>query len=461
MTRSLSLYIHIPFCQRKCHYCDFNTYAGMNHYIAPYLAALHKEIANWAQALDGWRVETIFFGGGTPSLLSGEQVRALLDLCRDAYTMAPAAEVTLEANPGTVDLARLEAFRAAGVNRLSFGAQSFDPAELQWLGRIHARDEIGQAVRGARQAGFGRVNLDLIYGLPEQPLERWQRSVEAALALDPDHLSLYALTVEEGTPLAEWVAAGRVREPDPDNAADHYLASAEMLERAGYLQYEISNWAKPGQECRHNLTYWHNDPYLGLGAGAHSCVGGCRFSDALLPQEYIRRMTELSPSLSKTKLDAQPVLPFSLAQGRRSAQDERTKARNLTDIVPSPLSPEATRSPEAPRLRRAQGERGEGQGEGEQRLSELIPLLSPTVAVDVVDPETDLSDTLILGLRLSEGVAFERVRARHGVDVPSRYRGAIGEMQAAGLLAVDDNRMWLTPDGRLLANEVFLRFLPE
>ncbi len=413
MNRALSLYIHIPFCQRKCHYCDFNTYAGMNHYIAPYLAALQREIANWAPALAGWRVETVFFGGGTPSLMSGQQAQELLDLCRASYAIAPDAEVTLEANPGTVDMPRLEAFRAAGVNRLSFGAQSFDPAELRWLGRIHEKDDIGNAVRMARTAGVQRVNLDLIYGLPEQPLARWQRSLDAALSLGPDHLSLYALSVEEGTPLAQWVASGRVREPDPDLAADHYLASAETLERAGFLQYEISNWANSGQECRHNLTYWRNAPYLGLGAGAHSSFGGFRFFGTLLPQDYIRGLTD--------KESAPHVL--------RQAQAIQALARD---------------------------ERGNNSA-----IAGIIPSLSPIAELDLVDAETDLSDTLILGLRLSEGISFRRVRERHGVDVPARYERTIREMQDAGLLLADDARMWLTPRGRLLSNEVFLRFLPS
>lgn len=410
MNRALSLYIHIPFCQRKCHYCDFNTYAGMNHYIAPYLAALQREIGNWAPALAGWRVETIFFGGGTPSLMSGQQAQEVLDLCRASYAIAPDAEVTLEANPGTVDLPRLEAFRAAGVNRVSFGAQSFDPAELRWLGRIHEKDDIGDAVRMARTAGFQRVNLDLIYGLPEQPLARWQRSLDQALSLGPDHLSLYALSVEEGTPLAQWVASGRVREPDPDLAADHYLASAETLERAGFLQYEISNWARPGQECRHNLTYWRNAPYLGLGAGAHSSFGGFRFFDTLLPQDYIRGLSELSPS--PLPLPYKPAWPV-------------------------------------------------GSGEGDVPFAEVIPSLSPVAEIDLVDAETDLSDTLILGLRLQEGVSFRRVRERYGVDVPARYARIIREMQDARLLLADGEKMWLTPRGRLLSNEVFLRFLPS
>ena len=408
MSQSLSLYIHIPFCQRKCHYCDFNTYAGLGHLLTSYVAALKQEMVRWSSLTDGYEVETIFFGGGTPSLLAAGQVQEILELCRQSYSVAREPEVTLEANPGTVDQERLEGFRAAGVNRLSFGAQSFDPQELQWLGRIHSTPEIGQAVRMARRAGFTRINLDLIYGLPQQPLANWERSVQAALALEPDHLSLYALTVEEGTPLAQWVKDGSVAEPDPDMAADHYLAAAHMLPGAGFDQYEISNWARSGQECRHNLTYWRNMPYLGFGASAHSSFGGLRFSNVLLPQDYIGRLGEGSPS-----------------------------------PLPSP--------------------RHGGQalkGEGDLPLPAFISKLSPLADIYEVDAETDLSDTLILGLRLREGIAFQRVLGRHGVDVKERFGAAIRELSEMGLLEAGEQAMRLTPHGRLLANEVFVRFLP-
>ena len=408
MSQSLSLYIHIPFCQRKCHYCDFNTYAGLRHLLTPYVAALKEEMVRWSLLADGYEVETIFFGGGTPSLLTAGQVQEVLELCRQSYSVAKEPEVTLEANPGTVDQERLEGFRAAGVNRLSFGAQSFDPQELQWLGRIHSTPEIGQAVHMARGAGFTRINLDLIYGLPQQPLANWERNVQAALALEPDHLSLYALTVEEGTPLAQWVKDGSVAEPDPDMAADHYLAAAHMLSGAGFDQYEISNWARSGQECRHNLTYWRNMPYLGFGASAHSSFGGLRFSNVLLPQDYIGRLGEGSPS-----------------------------------PLPSP--------------------RHGGQAfkrEGDLALPAFISKLSPLADIYEVDAETDLSDTLILGLRLREGIAFQRVLGRHGVDVKERFGAAIRELSEMGLLEAGDQAMRLTPHGRLLANEVFVRFLP-
>ncbi len=288
--RPLSVYIHIPFCQRKCHYCDFNTYAGVDHLISPYVDALKAEIQNWAPLAEGYEVNTVFLGGGTPSLLSGLQMRAVLDTCRAAFSFAADPEITIEANPGTVDLAKLADYRGAEVNRISFGAQSFDHDELAWLGRIHTEGQIGEAVALARRAGFHRLNLDLICGLPGQSTARWESNLAAAQALQPEHLSLYALSVEEGTPLAGWVASGRTPEPDPDVAADHYLAAEAMLSAAGFHNYEISNWAKPGEECRHNITYWENRPYLGLGAGAHGCFAGLRYHNVLLPQEYLRRL---------------------------------------------------------------------------------------------------------------------------------------------------------------------------
>ncbi len=389
----LSVYVHIPFCQRKCHYCDFNTYAGVEHLMPAYLDALEAEVQRWGPLAQDWDVTTVFLGGGTPSLLTGDEMLRLLDACRRAFRMAPDAEVTIEANPGTVDATKLGAYVAAGVNRISFGAQSFQSDELQWLGRIHGRAEIGAAVRLARSAGVQRLNLDLIYGLPGQSLASWRANVRAALALAPEHLSLYALTVEEGTPLADWVARGRAAEPDPDVAAEHYGAAEELLSAAGYANYEISNWARPGEECRHNITYWQNRPYLGLGAGAHGRFADCRYSNVLLPQAYIERM-------------AQKGEPAGAAEGRTG-----------------------------------------------------IESASPTAEVNQVLPEDDLMDTLVLGLRLGEGVRFADVMRQHGVDVQQRFGPALEECVRLRLLEVDDAGMRLTPQARLIANEVFVRLM--
>ncbi len=300
LLRTLSLYIHIPFCHSKCHYCDFNSYAGQLRWREPYVQALLREIA-WAGDLarrsgqsgaptdQPWPCRTIFFGGGTPSLLVAEQVAQILAAARQAFAVQADAEITLEANPGTLEQAHLTALRAAGVNRLSMGAQSFDAGLLRWMGRIHSPEEVESAFQMARRADFDNINLDFIFGLPNQSMQQWETTLERALALGPDHLSLYALIVEEGTPLHRWVAQGRVQPADEDLTAEMYLLAQRRLAEAGYEQYEISNWARPGKVCQHNLTYWRNLPYLGVGAGAHSCFGGQRFSTVLKVREYIEQ----------------------------------------------------------------------------------------------------------------------------------------------------------------------------
>jgi oxygen-independent coproporphyrinogen-3 oxidase len=287
-----ALYLHIPFCHTRCHYCDFNTYAGMLPLREPYVRALLREIslagekallANGAHR----RSRTIFFGGGTPSLLTVGQIERLLAACRVSFDVDEDAEITLEANPGTLQTGQLAGLRRAGVNRLSFGAQSFDAGLLKALGRIHTPEEITQALVKARAAGFTSVNLDFMFGLPEQTMRHWQETLDTALALRPEHLSLYSLIIEEGTPFFDWTREGRIVPGDEDLCADMYEYADERLRAEGYVNYEISNWALPGHESHHNLTYWHNLPYLGMGAGAHSFFAGRRFSNERDPQRYI------------------------------------------------------------------------------------------------------------------------------------------------------------------------------
>ena len=292
LLETVSLYLHIPFCHTRCHYCDFNTYAGILPLREPYIRALLTEIelaGQLARRAGGTprRSRTIFFGGGTPSLLSVAQVTRLLYACRKAFAVDEDAEITLEANPGTLSFEQLAGLRAAGVNRLSIGAQSFDAELLNTLGRIHSPAEIAQALRNARAAGFTSINLDFMFGLPGQTMRHWQDTLDQALALHPDHFSLYSLIIEEGTPFYTWTQEGRITPGDEDLCADMYEYADERLQAEGYKNYEISNWALPGHQSRHNLTYWQNLPYLGMGAGAHSNFAGRRFSNVLDPQQYI------------------------------------------------------------------------------------------------------------------------------------------------------------------------------
>lgn len=291
----ISLYLHIPFCTHRCSYCDFNTFAGQERKIPAYVAALCSEIQQVAETAPArLRAHTIFFGGGTPSLLQPEQIRAILDCIRANFSVDEDAEITLEANPGTVTCQGLQALRAAGANRLSFGMQSAHPDDLRLLERQHDFRDVIQAVQWARQASFDNLSVDLIFGLPDQGLPRWQESIRRAVNLQTEHLSLYALTIEHGTPLYRRWAHGMIPTIDDDLAADMYESAMQLLEQAGFEQYEISNWARRAVDgrllaARHNLQYWRNLPYLGLGAGAHGYAAGVRTANIGGIQPYIDR----------------------------------------------------------------------------------------------------------------------------------------------------------------------------
>jgi oxygen-independent coproporphyrinogen-3 oxidase len=380
----LSLYLHIPFCQRRCTYCDFNTYAGLEDLFIPYTVALAEEVR---QAGRGERVATIFFGGGTPSILPVALVADLLAACRDAFAVDADAEISLEANPGTVDEARLAGLRRLGVNRLSFGVQSALADELALLGRLHTFDQAAQAVSMACAAGFEDISLDLIFGLPHQSLKNWEATLEAALALSPDHLSAYCLTVEEGTPLADWVASGRVPPPDPDLAAEMYERAEKTLSEAGFTHYEISNWARSGHECRHNLVYWRNGAYMGFGAGAHS---------------------------------------------HRDGQSRRELVERRWWNVSAP----------ADYIARVQA--------GE----------TPEAGSEEIDAAQAMGETMMLGLRLNEGVSAGAFWDRFGRVLDKVYGHELDELTTRGLIEWNSQRVRLTARGRLLGNQVFMRFLP-
>ncbi|MGE3960446.1 MAG: radical SAM family heme chaperone HemW [Dehalococcoidia bacterium] len=289
---TLALYLHIPFCTSKCGYCDFNSYEGLDHMVPDYTPALVREMELWAPAARSYRVRSIFFGGGTPSLTSIDDMRILADALRAQYDIAPDVEWTLEANPTELTREHLDGLRALGVNRLSMGVQSMHPDELELLERQHTPERVAQAVADARAAGFDNLNLDLIFGLIGHSMERWQSSLEQVLAFKPEHLSCYALTVEPGTALYYRVQKGMLEDPDPDLAAEQYEWTRERLRAEGYGQYEISNWAKPGRACRHNLVYWRAEPYLGMGAGAHSFFVGRRMANLDSPSRYVEAVNQ-------------------------------------------------------------------------------------------------------------------------------------------------------------------------
>jgi oxygen-independent coproporphyrinogen III oxidase len=289
----LSIYLHIPFCTTKCTYCAFNTYTHLENLIPPFVDALSAEVNFLASGLtERTDIGTVFFGGGTPTLLSPQQLGRILQQIRERFNLLHDAEITAEANPNDLDLAYLKALREVGFNRLSIGMQSSNANELRLFARRHDYETVIEVIPQTREAGFDNINLDLIYGIPNQTLETWRETLDATITLNPEHISLYALGLEDDTPLKEWVEQGRVPSPDDDLTADMYELATEMLGEAGYVQYEISNWSKPGREARHNLQYWKNLPYAGLGPGGHGFAGGVRYATILSPQRYIKTIQE-------------------------------------------------------------------------------------------------------------------------------------------------------------------------
>jgi oxygen-independent coproporphyrinogen-3 oxidase len=287
------VYLHIPFCATRCHYCDFNTYEGQGALHSAYVDALTNHIA--AARFGRGPASSVFFGGGTPTLLPARQLGGLLDAVRDRIGCDPDAEITVEANPETVDEAKFEALLDAGFNRFSVGLQSAVPQVLRGLGRTHAPETALNALRAARRAGVRNLNADVIYGSPWERAGDWLRTLDAVIEEGPDHISAYALTVEEATPLATLVASGRVADVDPDVQAERYLIANERFREAGYARYEISNWARPGAACRHNVLYWSGGNYAGFGAGAHGHLDGYRWWNLRLPRDFIAAATRRAP----------------------------------------------------------------------------------------------------------------------------------------------------------------------
>lgn len=394
------LYLHIPFCEKKCPYCDFNTYAGMDASHQATVDALCGEMQRWSSLLGKRPVKSVFVGGGTPTVLTATQLEQLLGIMRATFALTPDCEVTCEANPGTVDREKFALLRRLGVNRLSLGVQSFQPEELDFLGRIHNVQDVYRAVEAARAAGFTNINLDFIFGLPHQNVAGWRDTLEQALSLQPEHLSLYSLIVEENTPLHHWVETGRVDEPDEDLAADLYEIGMARLVAAGYQQYEISNWAKVANEdqagelpvlaSQHNLIYWRNEEYLGIGPGAHS---------------HLRILNDRNESVSHRWGNRKPVPGYN----RRIATGQAVDAFH-----------------------------------------------------EVIDPATAMGESMMTGLRLTDaGVDRALFMQHHGVDCVDFFAPQIASLQESELIELLPDRVRLTPRGKMVGNQIFLRFLPD
>ena len=374
--RDLALYIHFPFCRHKCHYCSFVSYQHREADIPPYVKALKRELALYT---DGQRVHSIYFGGGTPSLISPEQLDDILSTIHSYFIVDGAAEVSMEANPGTVDEPYLSSIRKLGINRLSLGVQSLDDDELRLLGRIHSVAEAMDAVQFARNAGVTNLNLDLIYGLPGQTMASWKDTLYEVIKLDPEHLSLYPLSLDAEVPMRLAIERGELIDIDLDQTADQYEVAEDLLAARGYRHYEISNWAMEGRECKHNLVYWKNLPYLGIGIAAHSYLDGHRFANTPDLDSY---MDALLDNASVRDLD------------------------------------------------------------------------------EAIGPELQLSETVIMGLRLDTGVCLDDIHSRFGINLLKQYGKQVGELTDLGLLEHSEQCIRLTRRGRLLGNEVFYRFLP-
>ena len=396
--RALGLYVHIPFCEKKCPYCDFNTFAGLEDRFTPMVSALCDEMMGWHSRLGRRPVRTIFLGGGTPTVLDHGQLTQLFTTIQKCFILTDGCEITCEANPGTVDRAKFAHLYQLGVNRLSIGVQSFQPMELRFLGRIHDADDARRAFERARAAGFANVNLDFIFGLPDQTPEVWRRTLQCALELDPEHLSLYSLIVEPNTPLDQWIRSGRVAAPDEDVAAVLYELALNELAMAGYAQYEISNWARadsarssmPEHASRHNLLYWRNQEYLGIGPGAHSHIQWTDDRGNIVERRWGNRKSV--PGYIRRIATGEPIEEFS----------------------------------------------------------------------ETITPRLSMGETMMLGLRLvQEGVERAAFAQRYGADVTVVYDAQLARLQRAGLLHVDPMRVRLTRHGMMMGNQVFLQFLPD
>jgi len=329
----LGLYLHIPFCAAICNYCNFNRGLFDAALKERYMAALLAEIASDG---DGAAADTVYFGGGTPSLLEPAEVGALMDACARAWTLTADAEVTLEANPETVTQERLAGFRAAGVNRLSMGVQSFRDEELWRLSRLHSASRAVDAFRAARAAGFDNISLDLMMWLPQQSVADWLASVDALIALEPEHASLYLLEIYPNAPLGDAMARGRWSVAPDEDAADMYLTGLDRMDSAGYVQYEISNTARPGRQSRHNLKYWTDGEWLGLGCGAHSTRAGVRWRNASSTEAYISAVTGgQSTAVDRRVLSAEERLEDALFTALRLSNGidvEAVKSRYGVDL---------------------------------------------------------------------------------------------------------------------------------
>jgi len=370
----MGLYLHVPFCLHKCPYCSFYSLAGRLDLSKQYVAAIKKQLRRFAtlKKTQAQPLTTIFFGGGTPSMLSPDVLRELLSDCLHHFPCADEMEISMEVNPATVDAHGLLTLRRSGFNRLSIGVQSFNDRELQRLGRPHSAADAVQTVQMAQQAGFTNISIDLMYGLPDQNTQSWQDSLDQALDLNIQHLSLYELTIEEKTPFATQFGRGDLKLPEEEVVLSMMEATRQRISSAGFVRYEISNYSRPGYECRHNINYWQNGDYIGLGPGAVSCLDGTR----------------------------------------RTA---------ITDV---------------------------------ERFCELREKETEWQEEETLENEARFRETVIMGLRMTQGVSIQEIAERFDINPLSYYGKTLDQLMDAKLLVIDQGRLRLTDQGLLLANTV-------
>jgi oxygen-independent coproporphyrinogen-3 oxidase len=378
MEKNIGLYIHIPFCKSKCHYCDFNSFAGKSGLVEQYFKSLYAELNIYAETLKDCSINTVFIGGGTPSYVNAQYICATLECCREGFSLHQDAEISIETNPGTLTREKLSSYKASGINRLSIGLQAWQDRLLRSMGRIHSTSDFIENFSLAKESGFNNINVDLIFGLPSQTISDWDESLSNVIKLGATHLSCYGLKIEDGTIFGNRLKEGQLEQVDDELDRDMYYLAIEKLFQNGFRHYEISNFAKDGCECRHNMTYWKAEEYLGVGAGAHSYLNGQRFNNRCGIEEYI-----------------------SIVSG-----------------------------------------------------NEL-----PIENVERIDVVASMSEFMILGLRLIEGISLSEFKSTFERDVYDVYGKQIDSLLKKGLVLCDGDRLRLTQTGLDLANMVFIEFL--
>ena len=429
----LELYIHIPFCVKKCAYCDFLSGPAGEQEREDYVNLLAEEIRNCPDAVKDYEVVSIFFGGGTPSLLTGEQMERLMDVIRETFTLGQDAEITMEMNPGTVEEEKLREYKEAGVNRLSIGLQSVNDEELRLLGRIHTYEEFLEAYHMARDCGFANLNVDLISAIPGQTVESWRHTLEKVIALHPEHISAYSLILEEGTPFYKKYVEEENEEgpklPDEDAERQMYWDTETLMEKNGYHRYEISNYAKEGCACRHNLGYWERVPYLGFGIGAASLVPG----ELIGKLDLEERRNQKKEKRGKAVGDSESHVNLETAGNKKNAVEMKKE--------------------------RAAGKMGRYTNPA--KLKDYALSYQNKFHAELLTEAEEMEEFMFLGLRKMNGISKKIFSEYFGKSLEDVYGEPIQKLENLNLLEQNVDRVWLTKRGIDVSNSVFVEFILE